>query len=161
MHDGWPVNQAYMAHGMLRRGDEIWQYYFGTEIYHSTYSKDKSKNAVYRVVQRLDGFVSADTPYEKAGYIITRPIVFKGNRLILNIDTDATGYAQVGLMDLENNPIAGYSTEDCIYINGDFVETEVEWLEKGKDVSPLQDQPVKIMFKMRGSKLYSFQFVSR
>jgi hypothetical protein len=161
MHDGWPVNQAYLAHGMLRRGNEIWQYYFGTEIYHSTYSKDKSKNAVYRVVQRLDGFVSADSPYEKEGYILTKPVIFKGNRLILNIDTDAAGYAQIGFVDMKGKPIPGFSVEDCIYVNGDFVETEVEWIEKGKDLSTLQDQPVKIIFRMRGSKLFAFQFISR
>jgi hypothetical protein len=158
-HQGWPVNQAYMAHGMVRRGDEIWQYYFGTEIYHSTYSEDQSKNAVYRVIQRVDGFVSADTPYDKEGYIITKPLVFQGNRLVLNIDTDATGYTQVGLLDARGEEIDGYSVNDCIYINGDFIVTEVEWLNKGSDISSLQGKRVQIVFRMRGSKLYAMQFV--
>jgi hypothetical protein len=158
LHAGWNVNQAYMAHGMVRRGDEIWQYYFGTEIYHSSYSNDKSKNAVYRVVQRLDGFVSVDTPYEKEGYIITKPFRFGGNRLILNIDTDATGYAQIGFLDENQKPIKGFEVKDCIYINGDFIRTEVEWLGKGKDVSELAGKEVRLLIKMRGSKLYSMQF---
>jgi hypothetical protein len=161
LHQDWPVNQAYLAHGMVRRGDEIWQYYFGTEIYHSTYSKDKSKNAVYRVVQRLDGFVSADTPYEKDGFLKTKPLVFKGNRMVLNIDTDAMGYAQVGLLDDKGNPIEGFAVEECIYINGDFIETEVEWLKKGKDVAELEGKTIQILFKMRGSKLYAMQFVNK
>jgi hypothetical protein len=184
-HQTWPVNQAYMAHGMIRRGDEIWQYYFGTEIYHSTWSKDKSKSAVYRVVQRLDGFVSADTPYEKDGYLITKPLVFKGNRLLLNIDTDAAGYAQVGFLDEKGEPIPGFSVDDCIYINGDFVETEVEWFPNWrefpsmegkkieelapykkqfkftKDLSVLEGKVVQVVFRMRGSKLYAMQFVTK
>jgi len=184
-HQSWPVNQAYMAHGMIRRGDEIWQYYFGTEIYHSTWSKDKSKSAVYRVVQRLDGFVSADTPYEKVGYLITKPLVFKGNRLLLNIDTDAAGYAQVGFLDKKGDPIQGYSVDDCIYINGDFIETEVEWFPNWKDfpsmegkkieeiapfkeqfiftkdLSELEGKVVQVVFRMRGSKLYAMQFVTK
>jgi hypothetical protein len=185
MHQNWPVNQAYMAHGMIRRNDEIWQFYFGTEIYHSTWTKDKSKSAVYRVVQRLDGFVSADTPYEKEGYLITKPLIFKGNRLVLNIDTDAAGYAQVGFLDENGDPIPGYSVDDCIYINGDFIETEVEWFPNWKDfpsmegkkieeldpyreqfkftkdLAGLEGKVVQVVFRMRGSKLYAMQFVTK
>jgi hypothetical protein len=174
-----------MAHGMIRRGEEIWQYYFGTEIYHSTWSKDKSKSAVYRVVQRFDGFISADSPYEKEGYLITKPLIFKGNRLILNIDTDAAGYAQVGFLNEEGQPIPGFSVDDCVYINGDFIETEVEWFsnwrefpsmegkkieelepyknqfEFTKDVSELEGKVVQVVFRMRGSKLYSMQFTDK
>jgi len=184
-HQNWPVNQAYMAHGMIRRGNEIWQYYFGTEIYHSSWSKDKSKSAVYRVVQRMDGFVSVDTPYDKDGYLITKPLIFKGNRLVLNIDTDAAGYAQVGFLDEKGIPVPGFSVDDCIYINGDFIETEVEWFPNWKDfpspegkkieeiipnkdkfkilkdLSLLEGKIVQVVFRMRGSKLYAMQFTSK
>ncbi len=158
-HEGRDIHQAYTAHGMVKRGNEIWQYYYGEEIYHSTYQKGPKKSAVYRLVQRFDGFISADTPYEKSGFLKTKPLVFEGNRLVLNIDTEATGYAQVGFIDELGNPIEGYSVDDCIYINGDFMDAEVEWLEKGKDISVLQGQTVQIVFRMRGSKLYSMQFV--
>jgi len=160
-HTGWPVNQAYMAHGLVRRGNEIWQYYFGTEIYHSSYNRDESKSAVYRVVQRLDGFVSADTPYDREGYFTTRPLTFAGNRLVLNIDTDATGYTQVGFMDENGNTIEGFELEKCIYINGDFIEAEVEWLGTGMDVAKLSGKTVRLVFRMRGSKLYAMQFVQK
>ncbi len=59
------IHQAYMADGLIRRGNEIWQYYYGEEIYHSSYQKGPKRSAGYRLVQRLDGFVSADSPYEK------------------------------------------------------------------------------------------------
>jgi hypothetical protein len=181
-HAGWSVHQAYMAQGMVRRENEIWQYYFGTEIYHSTWQKDNSKNAVYRVVQRLDGFISADAPYAKEGYLITKPLKFTGNRLCLNIDTDASGYAQVGFLDENGQPIKGYAVDDCVYINGDFIDTEVEWFqnwqefgtsdnkkfeESGKldkkfkfirDLSALEGRSVQIVFRLRGCKLYALQF---
>ena len=103
---------------------------------------------MFRVVQRFDGFVSADTPYT-GGQLVTRPLTFAGNRLVLNIDTGATGYAQVGLLDQDGRPIEGYGLDDCIYINGDFMDTEVEWLDKGKDVSALAGQPVQLVIRMR------------
>lgn len=159
VHEGIDVHQAYLAQGMVRRGNEIWQFYYGTAEYHSPWVEDNVNQAVFRVIQRLDGFVSADTPYDREGFMITKPLIFKGNRLRLNIDTDATGYCQVGFLDDEGLSIPGYSLENCIYINGDFAETDVEWLRKGKDVSELAGKTVVIIFRMRASKLYAMQFI--
>lgn len=160
-HAGFDLKKAYMGHGMVRRGDEIWQYYIGSEQYHSPFAKDPSaREGTFRVVQRFDGFVSADTPYT-GGIFTTRPLVFKGNRLVLNIDTDATGYAQVGLLDEQGDPIEGYDLDECIYINGDFIETEVEWLTTGKDLSQLEGRIVQVVVRSRGTKLYSMQFDNR
>lgn len=178
--------QIYMAHGLVRRGDEIWQYFFGDTRYHSSWLKDDEYvRAVYRTVQRLDGFVSADTPYDKEGVIITKPLKFKGNRLLLNIDTGAAGYAQVGFLDENGQPIKKFSVDDCVYINGNFIGTEVEWitnqdvlpdihsmdeeelfaeakkLQFNKDVSELEGKTVQVVFRMRGAKLFSLQFVQR
>jgi hypothetical protein len=161
VHEGIDIHQAYLAHGMVRRGQEIWQYYYGTAEYHSTWIKKPMEKAVFRVVQRLDGFVSADTPYNHEGKIITKPLIFKGNRLLLNIDTDATGYIQVGFLNEAGKPIDGFRVEDCIYLNGDFVETEVEWLQSGKDISSQQGKIVRVVFKMRGSRLFAMQFSKR
>ena len=160
-HGGYDVIQAYIAHGMVRRGREIWQYYFGTEEYHSTQQAVKPRRGVFRVVQRLDGFVSADAPYDTTATLVTKPLVFKGNRLVLNIDTEATGYAQVGLLDEQGRPIPGYSVDDAVYVNGDFVDKEVEWLGKGTDLSAFEGRPVQLVFRMRGSRLYAMQFVQR
>jgi hypothetical protein len=168
---------------MVRRGDEIWQYYFGEPHYHSAWVKYDDKRAVFRLVQRLDGFISIDSPYEKETYIKTKPFVLEGDKLLLNINTGAVGYTQVGFVDEQGNPIEGYSVDDCVYINGDFVSTEVEWMQNRKqfqnlsigegeapeilkqikttkDVSPLEGKVVKLVFRMRGSKLYSMQFVN-
>ncbi len=180
------IHQVYTAHGLVKRDNEIWQYFFGETRYHSSWLKNgEYVRAVYRTVQRLDGFVSADSPYEKEGIIITKPLKFKGNRLFLNIDTDATGYAQVGFLDENGKPIKGYTVDDCVYINGDFIETEVEWLQNRKeipvlgkmdevemivklqqiqtikDLSKLEGKIVQVMFRMRGCKLYAMQFLRK
>jgi hypothetical protein len=184
-HAGRNVYTAYIAHGMVRRGDEIWQYYFGESQYHSAHKRDEAGRAVYRLVQRLDGFVSMDAPYDKEVTVISKPLVFKGNRLVLNIDTDATGYAQVGFLDENGQPIRGFGVDDCVYINGDFVETEVEWFPNWgdftefegknfedientkkdikliKDLSSIEGKTVQVVFRLRGCKLFALQFVER
>jgi len=183
-HGGIDIKTAYIAQGMVKRGKEIWQYYFGEPHYHSAHVKDDEHRAVFRLVQRLDGFVSIDSPYDKEAYVVTKPFVFKGDRLTLNIDTDAAGYAQVGFLDENDNPIEGFTLDDCVYINGDFVDTQVEWMQNReemeklaqenlediealankvvttKDVSNLQGKTVKLIFRMRGTKLYSMQFTN-
>jgi len=159
-HGRDPIHQAYMGQGMVRRGNEIWQYYFGEEAYHSSWKRN-TKRAVYRVSQRLDGFVSADGLYDREAVLKTKPIVFRGNRLTLNIDTDAAGYAQVGFLDESGKAIPGWGVDDCVYINGDFTEGEVEWLGSGKDVSKLAGKTVQLVFRLRGAKLYAMQFVEK
>jgi hypothetical protein len=158
-HAGLDVKKNYIAHGMVRRGDEIWQYYVGSELYHSTWQKS-GREAIFRVVQRLDGFVSADFAYTGGG-MVTRPLTFTGNRLVLNVDTDATGHLQVGLLDEAGEPIEGFGVDDCVYVNCDETAAEVEWLDKGKDLSSLAGKVVQVRIEGRGAKLYSMQFVER
>ena len=69
--------------------------------------------------------------------------------------------------------------------NGDFIDTEVEWMKNrdeisrisiateeealtlsekvvtGSDVSRLAGKPVKLVFRMRGSKLYAMKFAAK
>ena len=156
------VHMFFMTHGLIRRGGEIWQYVGGHDGngigYHSAFGQ-KGPWPLFRVVQRLDGFVAAEAAYT-GGMLKTRPLTFRGNRLKLNIDTGATGYAQVGFLDQAGKPIPGFSVDDCVYINGDFLDTPVEWLNRGSDVAPLQGRTVQIVYRMRGSKLYAMQFVN-
>lgn len=151
------IHTAYLAQGMIKRGEEIWQYYFAETQYHSAYTREPEGRGVYRLVQRLDGFVSMDSPYGKEVNALSKPFTFTGNKLNVNIDTDAAGYTQIGFIDEKGNPVEGFSVDDCIYINGDFVNTEVEW-NQGKDISSLQGKTVQLVFRMRGSKVYAIQF---
>ncbi len=152
------MKTAYLAHGMIRRSEEIWQYYFGETQYHSAYTKDPHGRGVYRLVQRLDGFVSLDSPYDREITVVTKPLVFEGDRLTLNIDTDAVGYAQVGFLDEAGRAVEDFTVDDGLYINGDFIAEEVEWLN-GADISPLAGKTVQIVLRMRGAKLYAMQFI--
>ncbi len=156
-HDGKDLKMIYSTYNLVRRGDELWHYFLGIENYHGSKSVPNARWDLYRVTQRLDGFVAAQAPLS-GGRLVTKPFTFTGNQLRLNIDTDAAGYAQVGFLDEHGKPIPGYSVEDCIYVNGDAVEYEVEWLAKGVDVSPLAGKPVQLVFELHGAKLYAMRF---
>jgi hypothetical protein len=156
------VHMMLATHGMVRRGNEIWQYaggHSGNGVnYHSAFVRHPN-SPLWRFVQRVDGFVAAEADYTEGGFK-TRPLVFEGRSLRLNIDTGAVGFAQVGFVDEQGKPIPGYSVDDCVYINGDYLDAPVEWLGKGTDVSSLAGRTVQIVFRMRGTKLFAMQFTA-
>lgn len=156
--DGWDIHQTYMAQGMVRRGGEIWMYSYNTEEYHSSYRQKPERRGIFRTVHRADRFVAARAAYDRAGTLYSRPLVFAGNRLVLNVDTGATGELQVGLLEGDGRPIPGYGLDDCVYVNGNELRYEVGWLGKGSDLSRFAGRPVRLVLRLRGASLYALQF---
>jgi hypothetical protein len=109
-----------------------------------------------RYTYRLDGFVSVHAPFE-GGSILTEPIIFEGRRLLLNVSTSAAGSVRVELQDARGKPIDGYEASNCINIYGDAIERTVQW-KNGKDVSPLQDKSIRLLFHLKDADLYAFRF---
>lgn len=154
------VHELFLTHGMIRRGDEIWQFlggHGGNGVgYHSAWKKG-APSPLWRLVQRVDGFVAAEAAYT-GGSLLTKQLRFQGSRLLLNVDTGATGFVQVGILDEAGAPIPGYSADESIYANGDFLASPVEWLGKGSNVAPLAGRSVRLYFRMRGARLFAFRF---
>jgi hypothetical protein len=147
-----------MALGMIRRGDEIWQYYTGTPNTHGAYDPHNAEyqGGLRRLVQRLDGFISADAGY--AGGEFTTPLLtFSGAHLNLNIDCSAIGEAWVEIRDERNHPIPGYRLSESISIDLNRIAAPVYWREKD-NVGDLIGRPVRLHLKLRACKLYAFQF---
>jgi hypothetical protein len=166
---GYPMLRPYIAFGLVRRGPEIWQYSYTRASYHDSYKKEAELGVpgaiTQRLSQRLDGFVSVDAPYEKEAGFTTHLLRFAGSRLMVNVDAGATGYVQIGFEDEQGRPVPGLGVDDCVYINGNFVEHEVMWLTREqtfrRDVSELAGRPVRLVVRMRGASLYALQFVPR
>lgn len=114
------------------------------------------KNGLRRYTLRIDGFVSVNAPY-KGGEMITKPLIFDGNKLIINYATSAIGSVRVEIMDQDGKAIPGFSLDDCPEIYGDEIEKIVEW--KGKrDLSALSGKVVRLRFVLKDADLYSIKF---
>ena len=154
------ASQVYMGIGMIRRGDKIFQYYGGHGATHGVPISEVEKNgpggAIFRVEQRLDGFVSADAAYE-GGEFTTPPLVFSGKQLVLNINASAMGTCKVELLDQQGIVVPGYSLKECDEIGGNSVKKTVSWSGKS-DLGSLCGQTVRLRFVMRACKLFAFQF---
>jgi hypothetical protein len=150
-----------MGIGMLRRGDQIWQYYFGARRTHEEKGEaekaGRSGEGIFRTVQRLDGFVSVDAG-QRGGEFTTPTLTFTGSRLVLNAACHGLGEIWVEIADAHGAPIPGYAQVDAVSVDRNGTAQEV-WWKGGPDVSLLAGRPVRLRFVMRSAKLYAFQFV--
>jgi len=161
-YDGLDIKVAMMIPGILHQDGKLYHYFMGytfthgdTQVRYGDGGRDLG--GVFRVEQRVDGFVSLDFNYE-GGTVVTAPFTFSGKRLALNLNTSASGEARVALLDADGSEIPGYGLADARYINGDYQSKIVEWKDGASDVSALAGRPIRLRFECRGTKLYSFQF---
>ena len=115
---------------------------------------------------RLDGFVSIDGDYP-GGVLTTKPLVFNGDRLILNArvpegpDSNLSdtvpdfGVLRVEITDKLGNTLPGYGDSDSDPVLGDSIEHVVSWNGKS-DIGRLEGIPVRLRFHLKNSALYSF-----
>ncbi len=154
--------QLYALTGLLKVGDRIFQYHAGTDLGHnSDWAKDytleqlRNVGSIYRTVQRLDGFVSAD--FASAGGELSTPLLkFSGTRLHLNLNAKG-GLGRVEILDASGRPIPGFELEGCKILKSDSVRQVVSW-RKGNDLTAWRGKDIRLRFQMKGVKLYAFQF---
>ena len=109
-----------------------------------------------RATLRTDGFVSLHAGAYPGGEALTRPLVFKGNRLQINAATSAAGSIRVTILDARTSqPIEGY--EESMEFYGDQISHLVHW-NKRNDIAALAGRPVRLKFTLHAADLYSLRF---
>ncbi len=154
-------------------GREMYLYYRASEWLHG-WDRDKRNKelltraglgaerriaVISRLVSRRDGFVSVRSAYT-GGEFTTPPLRFTGRRLVVNVDTSATGMLQVAILDAGGAPIKGFGLDECDRIHTcNEISRTVSW-QRNADVSRLAAAPVRLRFVMRNCDLYAFQFAA-
>ena len=149
--NGEKVQEALSMHGLVRRGDQIWEY---ANIKTGTHIESTPHDRIFRFIQRLDGFVSLNAG-EGKGWVMTHPFIFDGRQLELNIA--AEGEVRVAILDEAGNAIPDFLIAECDPIHADSVKHTVTW-RGSADVTRLAGRTVRLRFEMRDAKLYAFQF---
>jgi len=143
----------------LVQGDKLWFYYIGFEGTPGKYHKDIRYNGMYDrgstgiAFLRRDGFVSLDANKQQ-GYLITRPVTFKGKYLFVNVN-NPNGTLQVEVLDENDNVIVPFTKENCIAVGTDKTLQQIKW-QKAKDLASLGGKNVKFKFYLTDGSLYSF-----
>jgi hypothetical protein len=109
-----------------------------------------------RYTMRIDGFVSLHAR-RKPGGIVTKPLIFQGNKLTLNFATSAAGSIGVELQERDGKPFPGFSLADCDELFGDTLDRTVTWKEKA-ELGALAGKPVRVRMVLSDADLYSLQF---
>ena len=111
-----------------------------------------------RYSYRTDGFVSVSAR-NSAGELLTKPLKFSGNRLVVNYSAKSGGSLRVELQDADGKPFSGYELGNSQVNGSDKIERTATW-KKTNDVSQLTDHPIRLRFVLKDADLYSFQFNS-
>lgn len=147
--NNWTQRSNMAAWGILRTAEDELSMYYSEHYSHPT-------NRLRRRTLRLDGFASVHAD-GRGGELITKPLIFEGTELVLNVATSAAGGVAVEIQDEGGQPLPGYALSECPPFYGDEIECVVGWKEDS-DVSRLAGRPIRLRFAMKDADLYSIRF---
>jgi hypothetical protein len=104
---------------------------------------------------RRRGFSSAHAGAE-GGEFTTRPLIFSGDKLVLNYATSAAGSIAVEIQDESGTPLPGYALADMKPLYGDELDAAISWKSK-QDISGVTGKPVRLHFVMQDADLFSLR----
>ena len=144
----------FMTWGFLALPSDPKNYsFYATEAY---YAGPASR--LRRFTYRIDGFVSVSV-HAEPGELLTKPLTFAGDTLVINAATRSNGTVRVEVLDAQGQTIRGLSVANCRAFTGDEIEHRVEW----HDASQLKQsagKPIQLRFFLQEAELYSFRFCS-
>ncbi|MCB1063301.1 MAG: hypothetical protein KDN20_10325 [Verrucomicrobiae bacterium] len=167
--DGVALRLVSMGTGMIRRGNELHQYFIAWPYTHGrpvVWDRDledranwlkKDLGGIYCATSRRDGFVSIDAEENKEAVFTSKPLTFQGSQLTLNLKTEESGAASIAFLNAEGKAIPGFGHADSPEIHGDSTEFPVTW-KSGHDLKELSGQTVRLQVKMRDAKLFAIEF---
>ncbi len=152
----WAYGDLFTSWGMAETDSELFAGTRELSFYASEGYWRGAGSAIRRYALRLDGFVSINAPLS-GGSLVTKPCVFDGNRLSLNVSTSAAGSLRVELQDAAGDPFPGFALNDCWEIVGDSPNYTVNW-RHGANVGSLAGRPVRMRFELKDADLFALRF---
>ena len=107
------------------------------------------------VRMKRDRYVSLSSNEVREGVLVTKPLIYAGQRLLVNVHCRPGGQIQAELADAGGNPIPGYEREASIPFAGDAVACQMRW--KGGDKLPDNGRFTKFHFYLKDADLFTFE----
>ena len=157
-NDSWAYGNQYIAWQLVETKSSFEGAPNELSLYATEGYWTGTSDQLRRYTIRIDGFVSINAPLS-GGELVTKPLVFDGDEMVINFSSSAAGGVQVEIQDDSGNPIEGFTLSDCLPLFGDSIERKVKW--KGTpNLAKLAGQPVHLRFLCKDADLYSFCFRS-
>lgn len=168
----WDRHMVSICSQPVEMGDEWWFYHGGTNSHHDWWIgsnfpenidepevRDPDRNVRFGLgVARLrkEGIASLDGSRQRDGYIVTRPVMSDGKRLVINARCRKGGSIRVAVLDLDNRPMGNCSLDASDPFTGDSTCHTVTWGgEPGIPAGP--EQWRKMHFLLRDAEFFSFR----
>jgi hypothetical protein len=114
-------------------------------------------SVIRRFALRADGFVAINAPLS-GGELLTRPLIFDGARLLLNLSTSGAGCLRIEIQDPAGSPLPGFALADGPDMVGDALDYVALWKDPAA-LAALAGRPVRLRFVMKDADLYAFRFI--
>jgi hypothetical protein len=91
------------------------------------------------------------------GSFATAYLIIKGSKIKINALTSRAGFIKTELVDMELNPVKGFTFGESDAIIGNQYLTELSW-NKNSTISEMMGKPLMLRFKMKRAKIYGLHF---
>ena len=141
----WPSNAPVVV------GDELW-FYFGMAVHGHGLSYVKLPGLARL---RRDGFASLAAE-ERAGWVMTAPMICPGGRLHVNADASG-GELAAAVIEQDGYHAPEYAAVRCAALDRDAVSHRLTWIER-RDLDSLKGKEIRLKFYLRQADLFSYWF---
>ncbi len=146
--DSWDDGMLF-AVPMFNHGDKTLIYYGAWDGPHNTKTR---RSGIGLAILRKNGFVSLDAGPE-LGMVTTHAMHKMQGSLLVNADA-SSGSLVAELLDVDGNPIPGYTANDCLPVQSDGFEELVQWREHSD--LPESQEMLRIRFLLKKASLFGF-----
>lgn len=146
--DNWVYGDCYPSYNLLDPG--------GNYYYIYTYNNSKTVEKPMEMIRyeiRKDGYACIMAGGDEE-ILVTKPIMYDGKDLHINFSTSCLGYIAVEVLDMDGNSLSKQETFEAY---GDTLDRKLSFLD-GSDFSAYAGKGVRLRFRMRDAKLFSFYF---
>lgn len=131
-------------------GDEVYLYYGGYRNGHKGDLTGVRDRQIGLARMARDRYVARETNTDHPGVrglgrLLTPKLILEGARLTLNVNAEY-GEILVQALDMNGEPIHGFTFADCEPVTKDSIEAPVKWK---RQLSELKGVPVRLEFQMR------------
>ncbi len=148
----WTDRNNYAAWGVVQTSPHQMSVYWGEHYRHPGCR-------LRRGTLRLDGFASLHAGGRDVGEMLTRPLTFSGDRLIVNYATSAIGSIRVGICDQAGQSIQGFHLIDSDVLFGNELQHAITWRGKS-DIGQLAGTPIRLRVRLHDADLFSLRCAS-
>jgi hypothetical protein len=154
--DSWDADYSVACYtAPARVGEELF-FYYGSSRNPERDKDPEGRWPLYVGLAKLrrDGFASLNAG-ETPGWVLTRPLTFRGKSLFVNADVAEGGWIKATVLSRDSQPVGGYALDDALPLAKDTTKGRMAWKSKEK-LDPPGDGHLRILFQLRNAKLYSF-----